>query len=89
MKASHAAALALSSLLFAGAACGKKRGERAAPAGKPISPAVVEPLPAPRGQPKLPPPSPTTPSAKSERSPGTDTTGAKDAGSGDQEKLTE
>ena len=41
-------------------ACERKRKGQPPPAAKPISPAVVEPLPAPRGQPKIPrtPPAP-------------------------------
>jgi hypothetical protein len=75
-----ALALALSAL--SAVACGKKRdGQRPPPASKAISPAVVEPLPAPRGQPKLPPSSST---------PTDTTTDDKDAGATENdEALTE
>lgn len=84
MKRTYIAlAVALSGLSAVG--CGKKReGHGAPPASKAVSPAVVEPLPAPRGQPKLPPSSssPTTPTDT--------TTDEKDAGAaGDEEALTE
>lgn len=81
MKRTHLAlALALSAL--SALACGKKRDDqRPPPASKAVSPAVVEPLPAPRGQPKLPPSSPT---------PTDTTTDEKDAGATDDgEALTE
>jgi hypothetical protein len=40
-------------------ACGKKKGAHPAPAGKPISPPAVEPLPAPRSSGQLPSPAGT------------------------------
>ena len=35
--------------------CDSERAERPTPAGKPMSPPAIEPLPAPRGQPRVPP----------------------------------
>ena len=83
MKRTYIAlAVALSALSAVG--CGKKReGHSPPPASKAVSPAVVEPLPAPRGQPKVPPSSSPTPTD-------TTTTDEKDAGAaGDEEALTE
>jgi hypothetical protein len=40
-------------------ACGKKKGQHPPPAGKPMSPPAVEPLPAPRASGQLPSPAGT------------------------------
>lgn len=45
---------ALASARVLGGGCGDESAERPPPAGKPMSPPAVEPLPAPRGQPRVP-----------------------------------
>jgi hypothetical protein len=49
-----AVALALASARVFDGGCDDDKSERPAPAGKPMSPPAIEPLPAPRGQPRVP-----------------------------------
>ncbi len=71
-------AVLLAAAALAGPSCGKKKGERPAPAGKPVSPPAVEPLPAPRASGQMPSPAGTPPAETTPTS--TETTPPVDAG---------
>lgn len=81
-------ALAILAAAALGGGCeSKQSGDRPAPAGKPISPPAVEPLPAPRARGQLGSPAETRPETTAETA-GRDAGAAPDAGA-DGEALTE